>query len=160
MLPKVTAQGKITLNSKIITYLVISYFGEGKWDDENCAKKNLVVCQKYQIWTESVIQQLLLKERKQLEELLNQLKNQQGLINDQTNQIKALKTSVDGTMPHWVHLCTTAQGEGADSTLADHESGKMSALVMQGYFSVCKVELLLHLVLYKRRIIPDSLILQ
>ncbi|XP_054157087.1 uncharacterized protein LOC128955441 [Oppia nitens] len=42
----------------------------GKWDDENCTKKNLFVCQKLQKWTIDMIQQTLLNERKQLQSII------------------------------------------------------------------------------------------
>ena len=64
-------------------------FEEGKWDDQNCNKKDLVVCQKYQIWTPALIQQTLLKERKQLQDIQNQL----------NSEIASLKDSVSKTIP-------------------------------------------------------------
>ncbi len=45
----------------------------GKWVDEPCNKKNLVVCQNMQIWSLSRLQKTLLDARKELKDALNNL---------------------------------------------------------------------------------------
>ncbi len=48
----------------------------GKWIDEPCGKKNLVVCQKMQTWSISHLQKTLLDARKKLEDSLENVNKQ------------------------------------------------------------------------------------
>jgi hypothetical protein len=47
----------------------------GKWIDEPCGRKNLVVCQKMQSWPISFLQKTLLDTRKKLEDSLEDARN-------------------------------------------------------------------------------------
>ncbi len=64
----------------------------GKWANQPCNKKNLVVCQKMQTWSLSLMQKTLLDARKELNDTIEDLRKQ---INNQQSTIDSHKSTVD-----------------------------------------------------------------
>lgn len=69
----------------------------GKWVDEPCNKKNLVVCQKLQTWSLSRLQNALLDARKELQDSLEDVKKQ---LKDSEENTKQMKSSLEDAKNH------------------------------------------------------------
>jgi len=64
----------------------------GKWLDEPCSKKNLVVCQKMQSWSLSRLQKTLLNARKELQDSLEDVRKQ---LKESQEDRKRLNSSLE-----------------------------------------------------------------